>query len=210
MVTFLLQQPAVKATIDAVNSISYTSLSFASFHGHLSIVQILDAGADPTIPAGQWSPLNRAAHNGHHDVTALLRTAIAEPQRPRLLLKARDLLDAALAIPEARKDAADKGEPHDVQEQDAVAAAPAYLRGRVAEGRELPAVVVVVDDDSHGCCCHSEEDEKLVACVKYALGLEGGGGVHEEGEGPPPEGMVHDVFIELCELLVPAWDRANV
>ena len=49
-----------------------------------------------------------------------------------------------------------------------------------------------------------------MACVKYALGLEGGGGVHEEGMGPPPQGMVDDVFIELCELLVPAWDRANV
>ena len=75
----------------------------------------------------------------------------------------------------------------------------------MAEGRELPAVEVVVDDDSN-----NEEEEELVACVKYALGLEGGGGVHEEGQGPPPQGMVHDVFIELCELLVPTWDRANV
>ncbi len=75
---------------------------------------------------------------------------------------------------------------------------PAYLKGRVAEGRELPAVVVMVDDDND-----EEEKEELVACVKYALGLESSGGVHEEGEGPPPQGMVRDVFIELCELLVP-------
>ena len=69
--------------------------------------------------------------------------AIAEPQRPRYLLKARDLLDAALAIPEARKDAADKGEPPAVQREQAVAVAPAYLKRRVTEGRVLPAVEVV-------------------------------------------------------------------
>ena len=76
----------------------------------------------------------------------------------------------------------------------------------MAEGRELPAVVVVaVDEDSN-----DNEEEELLGCLKYALGLEGGGGVHEEGQGPLPQGMVNDVFIELCELLVPAWDRANV
>ncbi len=208
IVTFLLQQPAVKATIDAVSTSNYTALSRASYNGHLSIVQLLlNAGADPTIPAGQHSPLNRAITQRHHDVAALLRTAIAEPQRPRSLLKARALLDAALAVPNARNDSADGGEPQALQrqqQQEALAVTPAYLEGRVAAGRELPAVVVVVDDDSN------EEEEELVACVKYALGLEGGGGVHEEGQGPPPQGMVHDVFIELCELLVPTWDRANV
>ncbi len=49
----------------------------------------------------------------------------------------------------------------------------------------------------------------------YALlGLEGETrqGVHEEGKRPPPppQGMVDDVLIELCELLVPTRDRANV
>jgi hypothetical protein len=111
------------------------------------------------------------------------------------------LLDAALAAPNACKDAADEGEPHATQQQqEAIAAAPAYLKGRVAEGRAMPAVVVVVDD-RHGRS-NDEEEEELVACVKYALGLEGGG--------TPPQGMVHDVFIELCELLAPTWDRANV
>ena len=41
-------------------------------------------------------------------------------------------------------------------------------------------------------------------------GAGGGRGRYEEGPRPPPQGMVDDVFIELCELLVPAWDRANV
>ncbi len=205
IVAFLLQQPTVKATIDAVTTDHETALSIASCEGRLSIVQLLlDAGADPTLPAGPNSPLNRATARGHHDVAALLRTAIAEPQRARSLLKARALLDAALAVPKARSDSADEGEPQALQQQqeEAIAAAPAYLKGRVAEGRELPAVVAV--DDSN------DEQEELVACVKYALGLEGGGGVHVEGQGPPPQGMVHDVFIELCEMLVPTWDRANL
>ena len=55
-----------------------------------------------------------------------------------------------------------------------------------------------------------QQEEKVMACVKYALGLEGGGGWYE-GEGPAPEeGMVKDVFMEVCELLVPKWARDEV
>ena len=76
----------------------------------------------------------------------------------------------------------------------------------MAEGRELPAVVVV--DVSHE---RSNEEEKLVACVKYALGLEGGTDFSDDGgRSSAPRGMMKEVFIELCELLVPAWDRAHV
>ncbi len=210
-VAFLLQQPAVKASIDTIDTgyHSSTALSLASRCGHLSTVQLLhDAGADPTIPAGQHSPLNQAISEGHHNVAALLRTAIAEPRRPRSLLKARALLDATLAVPEARHDSADEGEPQATQQQEeAIAAAPAYLKGRVAEGRALPAAVVVADDSNE-----EEEKEELVACVKYALGLEGGTDFGKQGGGDAtaPQGMVHDVFIELCEMLVPVWDRDNV
>ncbi len=134
------------------------------------------------------------------------------PSRPRTLLKARALLDAALAIPEARKDAADKGEPQAVQQQqqEAIAAAPAYLKGRVAEGQELPVAVEVVVDDGHGRD-NDEEEAVLVACLKYALGLEGGTDFAEGcGDHTAPQGMVRDVCIDLCELLVPTWGRANV
>jgi 26S proteasome non-ATPase regulatory subunit 10 len=80
----------------------------------------------------------------------------------------------------------------------AVAASPAYLKGRVAEGRQLPALAVVGG---------AQQNEVLVACLKYALGLEGGGGVHEGEGAAPQEGMVKEVFVELCEMLVPKWDR---
>lgn len=86
------------------------------------------------------------------------------------------------------------------QQQKAVAAAPPYLKQRVVEEEELPRVEVVTV---------SQDNKKLVACVKYALGLEGGGGVEIEGQAAT-EGMVEDVFVALCELLVPTWDRANV
>jgi hypothetical protein len=33
---------------------------------------LLDAGADPTIPAGEDSPLNQAVSQGHHDAIAAL------------------------------------------------------------------------------------------------------------------------------------------
>jgi hypothetical protein len=70
----------------------------------------------------------------------------------------------------------------------------------VVEGCALPAVTVQGE---------GQQSEELVVCVKYALGLEGGGRVHD-GEGPPPQGMLKEVLIELCEMLVPKWDRKNV
>ena len=65
-----------------------------------------------------------------------------------------------------------------------------YLKQRVGHGREPPRVEVV----------QGQGGEQLVACLKYALGLEEGG----------MNGMVKEVFVELCEFLVPKWDRGNV
>ena len=161
---------------------------------------LLHAGADPTIRDNDGrTPLDDARLHNRASCIALLQAAVAEPQRPRLLLKARALLDAAHAVPKAANDARDKGQPPPMQRQASVAVAPTYLKRRVMEGHKLLRVQVA----------ESEEDEQLVACIKYALGLEGGGVVLFEGQ-EPTVGMVKEVFVELCEMLVPKWDRANV
>ena len=172
---------------------------------HPEIVHLLLlAGADATIRSnsGGHTSLNLARIHTCHACIALLQAAMDESQRPRSLLKARALLDAAHAIDAARIDARDKeGLPLAGQRDEAIAAAPTYLKQRVGQGRELPRVEVVQSEE--------EEDERLTACVKYALGLEGGGVVLFEGQ-EPTVGMVLQVFVELCELLVPKWDRADV
>ncbi len=198
MVTFLLQQPAVKATIDAVNSISYTSLSFASFHGHLSIVQILDAGADPTIPAGQrCSPLNRATDQGRHAVAALLRTAIAEPDHARALHKARALLDAALAVTKVSTDEGKKDLTMTEQQRAVVAAAPEYLQGRVALGKELPMVEIRQQQQEEQQQQQEQEAVKgrLRATAAFVLGF----------DGDKYKGLPKDLYVELLGFMLPRW-----
>ncbi len=191
---------------------------------------LLAAGADPTIRDHEgYTPLDFAwfeqqdAEQGTYEeeekqaasCVALLEAAlVCEPERPRLLLRARDLLDAARTIRYIQSGGDDgqrqqeaaaaplrkrtRAESH----RKALAAAPAYLKGRVAGAQELPRVDLVVEGEE-------EDDEELVGCLKYALGVEGGGGVHE-GEGPRPHGMVKEVFVELCELLAPTWARKDM
>jgi hypothetical protein len=161
-----------------------TALHWAAYMDHREILTLLlQAGADPTIRnTYDRSPWEVAQRKGHKQCVRLLQAAILEPLRARTLLKARALVDAAVAIPKARKDAEDKGLSAAVQKEKAMAAAPSYLKGRVAaENRKLPHVKV------------DDKEEELVACVKYALA-----------------GMPKGVFVELCELLVPKWDRDDM
>ena len=73
---------------------------------------------------------------------------------------------------------------------------------RVADGRDLPRVAVV--DPGQGEEEQDSDQEQLVACVKYALGLEGGGVVLQEGR-EPTVGMRKKVFVELLDMLVHPW-----
>ena len=205
-VKLLLARGGDTLELDAQNRFLDTVLHWAAYWNHPEIVQLLLlAGADSTIRSnsGARTPLNLARIHTCHACIALLQAALAKPQRPRSLLKARALLDATHAIRTARINARDKeGLPLAGQRDKAMAAAPVYLKQRVGQSRELPRVDVVEGEQ--------ESEEQLAACVKYALGLEGGGGV-VLFEGPElAVGMLPEVFVELCELLVPKWDRANV
>jgi ankyrin repeat protein len=86
IVVCLLQLPAVKASIDHIHQDSQcTALSYASRFGHQPTVQLLlDAGADPTIPAGPRSPLRQALDYNHHAIAALLSHTINEADRVRM------------------------------------------------------------------------------------------------------------------------------
>ncbi len=212
----LLARGGPALELDAQNDAGgVKALHDAAFRATPEPVQmLLAAGADPTLRNQRGeTPLDLARLQQHlaeqqgneekkewaASRVALLEAAmVCDPERPRLLLKARALLDTAAAVPQTGDEAQRKGLSRAAQQKAMLAATPTYLKGRVKEGEELPRVVVV-----------EGEEEKLLGCLKCALGLEGGGGWHEEGEGPPPQGMVWEVFVELCELLVPKWDRRN-
>ena len=163
---YLLQLPAARATVDTVGLVGFTALSIVSCRGEIPSVQLmLDAGADPTIPAGDRLSLNRALSQGHAATVAILRRAIAEPDRARALHKARGLLDAAIVINKAEQDARDKGDAPAVQRQKAIAAVPVYLKDRVQEDEALPVLELVPQ----------QADGQLRATVAFVLGLEEGG-----------------------------------
>ena len=186
--------------VNAQDDDGLTALDLACHFGHHKAVSLLlHAGADPTIRDNDGqSALETAQAQGHQQCVALLQAALAEPQCPRALFKARALLDAAHATNKARTDAQTKGHPAAVQQQEAVAVAPVYLKQRVAQSEELPGVQVV----------EHVEQEELAACLKYALGLESGGGVVFEGQEPAVR-MLPEVFVELLELRTPKWDPAQ-
>ena len=161
---------------------------------------LLQAGADPTIPSvsTQMSPLDIARHQAEGCIP-LLEAAMAEPNRPRTLIKARALLDVIRLCCVVEPHFAALGLPKEPKQHIWELAGPAYLKGQLAAGQALPRVSIE----------HGVEEEKLAACIKYALGLEGGGGVVLEGQ-EPTVGMLPEVFVVLCEMLVPKWARGEM
>lgn len=172
-------------------------MSSASYRGCTSVVQLLlDAGANPTIPAGNRLPLSHAMSRGHTFTVALLRHALAEPDRARALHKALALLEAAHTIRKARL-----GDIHDDEQQQhrrmrtrgdnkrqAITAAPDYLKDRVERDEPLSQVNLMPQ----------QADEQLHATVAFAVGLEGDGS--EEDKHLPRE-----LFKELLGYIMYEW-----
>lgn len=184
---YLLTIPTVRASIDHCDPILFTEtvLGCACKHNKTRMVPLLlHAGADPAFrdTAGR-TPLFYARYFMH---TACIAVLPGEHQRARALHKARSLLDATHAIHTAAAP---------------LPIAPIYLKRRVRFAEALPQVVVAED---------GRDDEQVVATLKYALGLEGGGiGAVVEGV-EPMAGMVKEAFMELVDMLAPEWDRKGV
>jgi hypothetical protein len=168
---YLLTIPTVRASINYYYHGTHdpTALVRACENDKADMVALLlQAGADPTIPDEYGhSPLAIARDRKHTDCIALLP---GEHQRARALHKARSLLDAAHAINTAAAP---------------LLITPIYLKRRVRSAKALPQVAVA--EDASG-------DERVVATIKYALGLEGGGigaGGGRGADGGDGEGGVH-------------------
>ena len=148
---------------------------------------LLDAGADSTIPAGTKSPLNLAIRNNHHNVAALLRRAIAEPDRARCLHKARSVLDADTAIDKVWIDSRDDGDTPVVQKQKTTAAATSYLKRRVEQDQPLPRPELA----------QGQGDQQVRATVAFVLGSEEGGVEYV--------GLPYEMYVDLLGYLLPGW-----
>ena len=127
LLAFLLERPVVKPCINITSPgrRRCTALSLACQKGDSRCVKmLLDAGADPTIPVGERSPLQQAIDHEHNDIADFLRLILAEPDRGWALHKARSLVDAGPAIRKIKQDARDKGAGAAEQKHKAVTAAP--------------------------------------------------------------------------------------
>lgn len=195
VVSFLLSLPAVRAAaaMNTVDGCGMLPLSLACSNNELPTIKVLlNAGADPTIPAGAKSPLNQAAR--HLGIPNLIFSAI-ESQRPRLLHKARALLDAAHAVRKAKVDARDKGLSASEQLTAAISAAPAYLKGQAGGGVALPRVELT-PPPTQGVQAGGDAVERLRAVMAFVLGM-------GEETGLPPKR-----FAERLGCLVPRADPA--
>ena len=114
------------------------------------------------------------------------QTALAEPNRVRLLHRARGINDAHHAISKAATDADNAGASPEERREKIIAAAPPCLKGRVASDEVLPQVEVVqMQSPRNG------EEAKPAAAAEYVV---------MDGKLPG------EVFVELMEMMLPKWD----
>lgn len=158
----------VRDGIDGQQGSGSTALHLATYHGYHHVISLLvRAGANPTIQNAWGETALYTAQSegseGHHQCYWLLKVALVEPQRPRALFKARA---AARGLGPTEGAAVARG-----------GAGSARLSQRSSPARRVQLV-------EQGVQASTGEDQDLAACLKYALGLEVGGGVVFEGKEP--------------------------
>ena len=153
-----------------------------------SVKHLLEAGADPTTT----TPCQIS-----DQVKNLLCRAIAEPDRVRVLFKARFLLDAA----ETMRNASDMDETPGVKRQKTIAKAPDALKCRLEQGDALPRVELAQPSENQlletATFSGDVEErmhhyERLRATAAFAVGIGG-------------NCLSSHVFMDLLEYMMPEW-----
>ena len=177
IVARLLQDPRVRATVDAQDCGGWTALHFACTREDetlaTSVVRILlQAGANPTLfnIDGRISLANLRRYRPTHNSTiASLEQALTEAKKTSLLVNTRRLVVAATTE-----------------------ATPSYLHGRVARSEPLPRVTLVPVTGGNK---RAKKRHKFRSMLGFILGMRGG----SKGQGMP-----QDVFRDvLMDLLMP-------
>ena len=178
----LLQDPRVRATVNAQRRDGFTALHAACHNDDeetaaTKVSILLQVGANPTLTRSDGQdPLAwlRQRHPTHHAAIALLEQALVEAEEASLLAKARRLALAA----------------------NSNVVAPSCLQARVALGQPLPHIALgpPMDGQNDGKDEEGEEGRKLRTALAFMCGV-------------GREGMPRDVFRGVfMDLVMPSWD----
>ena len=202
-VALLLEKGGYALDLDAQEDHGFTALHLAVRQGHHQAVSLLiRAGADPTKQPKPDAPRDGASRGtpGVHRPSRTRHCRAPAPPRPLQGPRPPRCCPCHNQGPRRRSD---QGPPR------SRAAARGHGSGarlpQAARGAGAGAAAGLHPAGRR----RRDDDDKLVACLKYALGLEGGGGVVLFEGQEPAVGMLPEVFVELLELLVPKWDPAQ-
>jgi hypothetical protein len=222
VLTFLLERFCGVIDIDATGSVRESALSVACWDGRLDAVKILlQYGADPRVPAGENSPLVVAQRRQHHQIITLVRAALVEPERPRLLHKARFLLDAAdsmrrtmpaclwprqpwveigraATLAMSTLATATTGATSTTNKSMKTRRMATFKAAAAAAGAAAAAAAATAGPGGRRNKEQEEaEEERLLAVIQYVVGKDENG---RKG------GMIDVLFFDLMGMLLPRWD----
>ena len=182
----LLEDPRVRAAIDVLDEIGFTSLHWACIRFEEDfatsiILLLLQAGGNPAITNNRGeTPTTLIRH--HHPtrlITIALLEQVPDTEKTSLLVKAR-LAVAATAATASNT------------------TLPSCLQGRVAQGQPLPRVAWRRRAPPRKATGGQADPKEFRNLMAFVLGMEGG---------PENTGMPRDVFRGvLMDLLMPTWD----